>query len=715
MTTPPTSRRLPARPLTCLLIATITDLSLSYAPSNNNAPLRVHHRVRTSSTFLTARRLPGGSSGGMRKANNWEDDDLPPSRNNAELAGDKAVVKPAWQENIEYWAEREALEELNKNAGGSAKKETSYGNTVGYNDGGNTFAHMYQRKSTDDFKKPYCEDNYDGEEESVSSLPPAPPRRVDSKTLPPHTSKDHDDQTPAWFGSNTRVSDGQKLPPQSSSQVSNANQLHGSMPPGISAGQQRPPMPQVRTFNPNANRHSFQTSSTDDFKKPHGMPSGMDQRQQQQRPAPPRVFKSPFQTSSTDDFKRSHDSMSGMNAPQQPLYQKPNRSDNPDSYESTQLPKQPPTVNNRGGIPPLQNPVDHQAQNTFQSRQKPPNLFTDAMIVDDCSQSTATPDAPMADFQDQKFETAISKSNNMMIRNVQWPLMRDPQGDCLEFPGLVTRIMVTMLATLSTRYLHLIGGFSPVLASSAITLLVSTCLDRRLGQAALCGSFAGMSGGHLVPNLPMAMSLAAVTSACYEILIRINNLCFGIGGRIGATAFLATSIMAKYQGIGSVGRKLRRGLWQSGSGLSSIALTMILYHVLGSLATIFLREASVDSAAADPVRASSVVGLLGSLFLKDPMAILAVYGGSFVGMSLPSQLINGNTPVNARGGKPQTAISLLTSFAGTGAMAGLIHAISIHWGYWNGGWGGKAGLCAFAACWVYRGFGNVVQFVKQRT
>ena len=145
---------------------------------------------------------------------------------------------------------------------------------------------------------------------------------------------------------------------------------------------------------------------------------------------------------------------------------------------------------------------------------------------------------------------------------------------------------------------------------------------------------------------------------------------------------------------------------------------MILYHMLGAVATILLRESSDDSAAADPVRASSVVGLLGSLFLRDPTAVLALYSGSFVGMSLPSRLMHGDvvTPgSNARSVvRPQGPLSLLGLFAGAGALAGLFHAMTIRHGYWNGGWGGKAGLCAFAGCWVYRGFGNAFDFLRNK-
>lgn len=305
----------------------------------------------------------------------------------------------------------------------------------------------------------------------------------------------------------------------------------------------------------------------------------------------------------------------------------------------------------------------------------------------------------------------MSNSAGTLLHGVKWPLTRDPPATSPEFPTLLTRMMITILSALSTWYLHIFNGFSPVLASSTIALLVSTCLDRRLGQAAFCGSFAGMSGGHLVPSFTMAMLLGVLTSIGYEILIHLQNFSLGIGGRLGATAFLATSVLAKYRGVAYVGRKMRRGLWKG--GLSSVVATMMIYHAIGAAATIFLRESSDDSGAADPVRASSVVGLLGALFLKDPSATLALYGGSFVGMSLPSRLMYGNAPGKMKVAQPQTPLSLLASFAGVGAIAGLIHGVTIHWGYWNGGWGGKAGLCAFAACWVYRGFWNLYELARK--
>ncbi|KAL3774002.1 hypothetical protein ACHAW5_004852 [Stephanodiscus triporus] len=338
-----------------------------------------------------------------------------------------------------------------------------------------------------------------------------------------------------------------------------------------------------------------------------------------------------------------------------------------------------------------------------------------ARVIPEGAASAVTPEEYDLRSWDEKLETAQSLSPRTLLRGVRWPLLRDPPGDGPDFPIAAMRVGTTALAALSTRYLHLICGNSPVLAASATTMLVSTCLDRRLGRAALCGSLAGMSGGHLTPTLSAAVALAGLSSMSYELLINTNDACRGIGGRLGAAAFLATSVLAKYQGVRYVGRKLRRGLWKGGAGPSIILSSMILYHVLGAVVTICLREYSDDSAAADPVRASSVVGLLGSLFLRDPTAILALYGGSFVGMSLPSRLMHGNAPgKDAMAVRPQRLLSLFGSFAGAGALAGLFHAMTIRYGYWNGGWGGKAGLCAFAGCWAYRGFGNAVDFVRSR-
>lgn len=516
-----------------------------------------------------------------------------------------------------------------------------------------------------------------------------------------------------------------------------------NMPPPPPRPTPPPPPPQQRVVrNDNTVRMPFQTVSNDEFRRPHGMPSGGNM------PPPPRptVTKQPFQTSTTDDFKRSQDTASGVGAPQQTVYQKPaSRLQNPPrdgviDASFTKPSAMPASVKRffdqqaamaKASVTSLSDAtIDAQIRSTDSFDTTPsfspavpsaevtassyvqtssPPLPTSAENVP----SQATPPINMPEYElqqwDQKMSTAQANSKKILLRGMS---LRDPPGDSREHPELLARAMVIMFSTLATRHLHLVNAISPVLASSAITLLTSTCIDRRLGQAALCGSLAGMSGMHLVPNLSMTALLGVATTASYEVLIRINNFCSGIGGRIGATAFLATSAMAKYQGIRFVGRKMRRGLWSS-SGLSSIATTMVIYHAIGAALTIFLRQSSDVDGAADPVRGSSVVGLIGSVCLKNPMAILALYGGTFVGMSLPSRLTNGNAPSMRRQRRPQSALSLVGSFSAAGAMAGLVHAYTIHSGYFTRGWGGKIGLCAFAGTWAYKGFGNMIEFVSE--
>ena len=526
-----------------------------------------------------------------------------------------------------------------------------------------------------------------------------------------------------------------------SSSTDDFRKPYGTMPPASMPPPPPPPPPpqpqQMR--NDNTVRMPFQTMSNDEFRRPHGMPAGNN------RPPPPRptVTKQPFQTSTTDDFKRSSDTASGVGAPQQTIYQQPTakKLENVIDAEWTKPSAMPASVKRffdqqaamaKSSVTSLSDAaIDAQIRSTDSYDTTP--TFTPAVKSAQVTESSyvqtsspslpksaedtpyqATPPVNLAQHDlkqwDQKMSTAQANSKKILLGGMS---LRDPPTESKEHPELLSRALVIMCSTLATRHLHLVNGISPVLASSAITLLTSTCIDRRLGQAALCGSLAGMSGMHLVPNLSMTALLGLATTASYEILISINNLFSGIGGRVGASAFLATSFMAKYQGIRFVGRKMRRGLWSS-AGLSSIATTMVLYHAIGAALTIFLRQSSDVDGAADPVRGSSVVGLIGSVCLQNPMAVLALYGGTFVGMSLPSRLTNGNAPGRQTLGKSLSAVSLIGSFSAAGALAGLIHAFTIHSGYFNRGWGGKVGFCAFAGTWAYRGIGNMAEFMNQK-
>ena len=287
-----------------------------------------------------------------------------------------------------------------------------------------------------------------------------------------------------------------------------------------------------------------------------------------------------------------------------------------------------------------------------------------------------------------------------------WPLTRDPKGMSPDYPLAAARIGITISSTFFTWYAQ--KQYSNVMASAAFTLICSMLFDKRLGQAAFCGTFAGMCSKAVLPSWQLALGLGAVTSFMYEALIHYGNFFLGLGGRLGFTAFLATSLVTAASGV------------STGFNLSSITidslkkstiLPMALWHAVGSVATIVLRESTDDSQAADPVRASAVVGLAGALLLQRKEAALAVYGGSFVGMALPSRLMHGILPGKGTA-PPATVASILTAFALAGALGGLVHGATIDWGFWPGGWGGKAGTCAFVGCLIYRGIEKTLATIR---
>jgi hypothetical protein len=237
-----------------------------------------------------------------------------------------------------------------------------------------------------------------------------------------------------------------------------------------------------------------------------------------------------------------------------------------------------------------------------------------------------------------------------------------------------------------------------------------------LGQAAMCGSFAGMSSAQvlLLPNWQTVMALGLLTSALFEGMIHTRNLYLGLGGRLGLTAFIGVNVMALVQGVPMVTATPMRGLKDAPFAV------MAGLSALGSVATIALREASDDSAAADPVRAASVIGLLAALVVGfggfTDMGALATYGGAFVGMSSPSRLMRGLVPGKqlsaAKPGFEPSAARLLASFAVVGVFGGLVHALMMGYGLWAGGWGGKAGFCSFVGVVLYRGMAKMETAVK---
>jgi hypothetical protein len=321
----------------------------------------------------------------------------------------------------------------------------------------------------------------------------------------------------------------------------------------------------------------------------------------------------------------------------------------------------------------------------------------------------------------------------------------DPKGMSSDYPLGITRMLIIIGSCYLTWYVSQLLTNYPqyatnVMVSSVITLVCSLLFDKRLGQAALCGSFAGMCSTSIIPTTKLALSLGGITSILYEIMPMFLGVS---GGRLGMTAFIGTSIvtttklfkkttiktgLGKYAllpsllngiGIRSSYRGSKRLLKLSALNIHKTLLPMAFWYAIGSIATIVLREFTEDTAvAADPVRASAVVGLAGALLFKnDKTAALAIYGGSIVGMSLPSKLMMNNrssfsSSSSSLLSKINKIFSLLLAFGIAGAFSGLIHGATVDWKLWSGrggaSWGGKAGTCAFLGCIIYRTIAYII-------
>mmetsp|Transcript_44299 Transcript_44299/g.106719 ORF Transcript_44299/g.106719 Transcript_44299/m.106719 type:complete len:436 (+) Transcript_44299:152-1459(+) len=316
------------------------------------------------------------------------------------------------------------------------------------------------------------------------------------------------------------------------------------------------------------------------------------------------------------------------------------------------------------------------------------------------------------------------EKNNMALNaSIEQFWKVDPKGMAADYPDTRARFIAGILATIFTWHGITVNGLNPVMASSATTLAISLW-SPGLGQAAFCGSFAGMNANG---SWGMMLTAASLTAASFEVLIHRGNKWVGLGGKLSFQAFMASNLTALLFGKATFGWISRLpttlpALW-SVVKASPIGYGM-LCGALGSVLTIFLREIAEynpnrDNDLQDPIRSSAVIGILAAMamgmggFLDDYGAMI-MFGGAFTGMSYPSRLLKGKGGgTNLKRSDP-TALQTLIWFGVAGAFGGLIHALSLTLKLWTGGWGGKAGTCAFAGGCLFRVCERIHYKVRQR-
>lgn len=289
-----------------------------------------------------------------------------------------------------------------------------------------------------------------------------------------------------------------------------------------------------------------------------------------------------------------------------------------------------------------------------------------------------------------------------------WP-SKDPKGMADDFPDTKSRFIGGILATLFTWHGITSNSLNPVLASSATTLALSLW-SPGLGQAAFCGSFAGMTSFGSVYS---TLTAAVITATFFEMLIHRRNKWLGLGGKLSFQAFMATNLTAYLFGFAGPVKYVPQTLAAWGAAFQAAPYMYgMCCGAIGSVLTIFLREIAEfnpnrDNDLQDPVRSSAVIGVFAAMFLGvgnflDYNGVMIVFGGAFTGMSYPSRLLKGIRPGRDVKRNLPNALSTIVWFGVAGALGGLVHAMTLSLGWYTGGWGGKAGTCAFAGVAIFR-------------
>lgn len=106
----------------------------------------------------------------------------------------------------------------------------------------------------------------------------------------------------------------------------------------------------------------------------------------------------------------------------------------------------------------------------------------------------------------------------------------DPPSFLPDDPSIWHRLVAVGLGTLLTYACHNRLGYNRVLSSAAYTLLASLVAPG-LGQAAMCGSFAGFTTALVMPSAATVGALALVTWLVFEVMIHQRDVARGLGGR----------------------------------------------------------------------------------------------------------------------------------------------------------------------------------------
>lgn len=239
-----------------------------------------------------------------------------------------------------------------------------------------------------------------------------------------------------------------------------------------------------------------------------------------------------------------------------------------------------------------------------------------------------------------------------------------------------------LFGTLATLALVIEGGLNPVVAASITGIAVALAAPT-VAVPAYCGAFVGMTSPLVFPNYWYGFGAAAVATVVYIVALPVFH---GVGGKLGTTAFVGTTVTIVVTGGDFLAEPLPDG--------RAIGLILAI-SVVAAVVTFSLHTRLPLGA----VLASALVGVVGGLVLPlafgDTGATLAAaaFGASFAGMAIPSRIPN------------EWWMALV------GLAVGLTFVYTMPY---LGGSGGKLGTIAFISCLAVYGTMGTFHLVRVR-
>lgn len=220
-----------------------------------------------------------------------------------------------------------------------------------------------------------------------------------------------------------------------------------------------------------------------------------------------------------------------------------------------------------------------------------------------------------------------------------------------------------------------------VVASSLVGLLGGLLLPK-YAVPIYCGSFAGMVSSLLVSD-PLSVITVGLFAGVF--FVAGTDTFKGFGGKLGATAYFGTLVTSMF--FATFGDTM------TGTAIN-LEYDVFIVFIVGSLATYYINVHHKTTV----VVASSLVGLtfaliLPNIFTDGHYLAIALFCGTFIGMSTPSKLSS------------KTSVTI-ASVIGT--------IIYLYTSPYFAGLGGKLGLIAFGATIATAGIYNLKSHLEEK-